>query len=313
MESAAAAVRPHRQALAALIAGALILGATPILVRLTQTGPAAAGFWRLAFALPLLMILATRGEQAAMGRASPIVVASGLFFALDLACWHYGIGFTSIANATVLPNLTPVLVALVGWLFLREKPSGRFLVGMAGGVGGAALMVLANRGHTGPGSHPHLGDALSAATAVWYGLYFICVRRARRDHSTLQVMVWSVLVGAPVLLVVALALGERILPAAPWGWAALAGLGLAHVGGQGSIAWSLGRLSASTAALVVLIQPVVAAGLAWILFAEPLSALQAAGGALALAGVAFAQFSDRSRASSPDEEAALTSITSPKG
>jgi len=296
METTTAADRRHRQALAALIAGALILGATPILVRLTQTGPAAAGFWRLAFALPLLMILAARGEQATMGRASPIVLAAGLFFALDLACWHYGIGFTSIANATVLPNLTPVLVALAGWMFLRERPSRRFLVGMAAGVLGAAVMALANTGRAAPGSHPHLGDALSAATAVWYGLYFICVRRARRDHSTLQVMVWSGLVGAPILLILAAGLGERILPAGPWGWAALAGLGLAHFGGQGSIAWSLGRLSASTAALVVLIQPVLAAGLAWILFAEPLSALQAAGGALALAGVAFAQVSERSRA-----------------
>jgi drug/metabolite transporter (DMT)-like permease len=296
MNGTAQAARPSGRALWALVAGALVLGATPILVRLTQTGPAAAGFWRLAFAMPLLMILAARGGHAPLGRGSPIVLAAGLFFALDLACWHYGIRFTSVANATVLPNLTPVLVAAAGWVFLRERPSRRFLVGMAGGVCGAAVMALANTGRAGPGGHRHLGDALSAATAVWYGLYFLCVRRARSRHSTLHVMAWSSLVGAPILLILALALGERILPAAIWGWAALAGLGLAHVGGQGSIAWSLGRLRASTAALVVLIQPVAAAALAWMLFAEPLSALQAAGGALALAGVAFAQFSDRDEA-----------------
>lgn len=276
--------------MAALIGGALVLGATPILVRLTQTGPAAAGFWRLAFALPLLLLLGMGGRGGLnMGGLSPILLGAGVMFAFDLASWHYGIRFTSIANATVLPNLTPVLVTLAGWLFLRETPRRRFLIGMAAGVGGAVVMALANTGAGAPGARPHLGDALCASTAVWYGLYFLAVRRARADHSTLQVMTWSSLVGLPVLLAIALGLGENILPAKPWGWAALAGLGVAHVGGQGAIAWALGRLSAATAALVVLIQPVVAAAIAWWAFSEHLSLLQAMGGVLALGGVAFAQ------------------------
>ncbi len=276
--------------MAALIGGALVLGATPILVRLTSTGPAAAGFWRLAFALPLLLGLAMRGEGGLkMGRPSAVLLGAGVSFALDLASWHYGIRFTSIANATVLPNLTPVLVTLAAWFFLREAPRPRFLIGLAAGVLGALVMALANTGPGPPGARPHLGDALCASTAVWYGLYFLAVRRARADHSTLQVMTWSSLVGLPLLLAIALALGENILPTKPWGWAALAGLGAAHVGGQGAIAWALGRLSAATAALVVLIQPVVAAAIAWWAFGEHLSPLQAMGGVLALGGVAFAQ------------------------
>jgi drug/metabolite transporter (DMT)-like permease len=195
----------------------------------------------------------------------------------------------------VLPNLTPVLVTLAGWMFLRETPSRFFIIGMAGAVGGAVLMALASPGAGARGAHPHLGDILCASTAVWYGLYFLAVRRARASRSTLQVMLWSSLVGAPILLAIAIALGEAILPIKPWGWAALAGLGVAHVAGQGSIAWALGRLSASTAALVVLIQPVAAAGLAWLLFSEQLSVLQGVGGFLALAGVAFAQIATRTR------------------
>jgi len=248
------------------------------------------GFWRLALALPLLALLGARTKGGPVGRPSPVMLAAGVFYALDLVFWHFGIRYTSIANATVLPNLTPVLVAVAAWLFLRERPTPAFLVGLSAALAGAAAMSLAGAGpRATPGANPRLGDALCLATAVWYGLYFLCVRQARATRSTVQVMTWTSLVGAPALLAMALALGEDLLPAAAAGWWALAGLAIAHVAGQGAIAWALGRLPASTAALVVLIQPVAAAALAWCVFGETLTPWQATGGALALAGVAFAQ------------------------
>jgi drug/metabolite transporter (DMT)-like permease len=159
---------------------------------------------------------------------------------------------------------------------------------MAAAIGGAAVMAGAGA-RTHPGPAPHLGDALSTATAVWYGLYFLAVRAARRAHATTSVMLWSCLVGAPLLLAAALVLREAILPATALGWGAVAGLGLAHVFGQGSIAWALGRLPAATASVTVLVQPVAAAALADVIFGEHLNLLQALGGALALAGVVVAQ------------------------
>jgi drug/metabolite transporter (DMT)-like permease len=277
-----------RLALAALVFGALVIGTTPILVRLAACGPAAAGFWRLAFAAPLLAALARSGRSGPIGGPSRAMVLAGIAFALDLGCWHYGIRYTSVANATVLPNLTPVLVTLVSWAFLKEHPRPVFLVGMAAAVGGAILMAeAAAPARAGP--LPHIGDALSVSTALWYGLYFLAIRSARQSRSTLSVMLWSCLVGAPPLLVTAFLMREQILPATALGWGAAAGLGLAHVFGQGSIAWALGRLPASTASVTVLVQPVAAAVLAYLIFGETLTVLQAAGGALALAGVVIAQ------------------------
>jgi drug/metabolite transporter (DMT)-like permease len=278
-----------RLALAALAFGALVIAAAPILVRLAACGPAAAGFWRLAFATPLLALMATGRNAAAIGAPSRPMALAGIFFALDLACWHYGIRYTSVANATVLPNLTPVLVTLASWVFFKERPRPIFLLGMAAAVGGAVLMAGAAPATEAPGSLPHLGDALSASTAVWYGLYFLAVRTARQGRPTLSVMLWSCIVGAPLLLLTALAMREPLLPATVLGWSAVLGLGLAHVFGQGSIAWALGRLPASTASVTVLVQPVVAAALAYLIFREVLTPLQTAGGALALLGVVVAQ------------------------
>ena len=105
-----------------LLAAACVLGLAPILVRLTETGPAAAGFWRFLFAMPLLLLLIGRPGGEGIGRPSKWMMLAGLFFALDLSFWHYGIVMTSVANATVLCNLTPVVVTLVGWFVFRERP-----------------------------------------------------------------------------------------------------------------------------------------------------------------------------------------------
>ena len=280
----------HRWALAALVFGALVIGTTPNLVRLAACGPAAAGFWRLATAAPLLLLATMAGRPSrGPGLPSRWMLAAGLAFALDLGCWHYGVKFTSIANATVLPNLTPVLVTLVSWFVLKEQPKPLFLLGMVAAVGGAVAMALTATPGATPGAHPHLGDILSVSTAVWYGLYFLCVRSARASHSTMRVMFWSSAAGAPLLLISALLLHEQILPATSLGWGAAVGLGLAHVFGQGSIAWALGRLPASTAAVTVLVQPVAAAALAYVLFHEVLTPWQAAGAAVALGGIVLAQ------------------------
>jgi len=268
----------------------------PILVRLTLTGPAAAGFWRLALALPLLALAGWRSGASRPGLPTPAMVLAGVMFALDLGCWHYGIRYTSVANATLLPNVNPLLVTAGAWILLKERPRPIFFAGMAIAVAGAVLMALANSGHGARGAHPRLGDALSAATALWYAGYFLAVRAARAHAGAVRIMVWTSLVGAPLLLAAAVALGEPILPGRPIGWAALAGLGAVQVAGQGAIAWALGRAPAAPAALIILVQPVAAAALAWLIFGENLSPLQAVGGALALAGIGLAQLRGRGAA-----------------
>lgn len=283
-----------RRALAALLFGACIIGCGPIFIRLAEAGPAAVGFWRLFLALPLLLPLAM-AEQRAEGSGRGLLSApqaawlAGALFAADLGFWHYGIRYTSVANATVLSNLTPVLVALAAWLLFKERPSRRLVLGLTLAVGGAVTMALARRGPLPPGANPPLGDLLSASTAIWYAGYFLAVRRARETVGAAKVMLVSGFAAMPLLLIGAWALGEPILPATLIGWAACVGLALMHVGGQGSIAWSLGRLPASLAAVVVLIQPVVAAILGWIVFGEAINLLQGVGAVVALLGVVLAQ------------------------
>ena len=297
-------MKPDRLPLLVLILGAAIIGLSPIFVRLSDAGPAATGFWRLGFAAPLLLLLMLRERRGAAARRSglsPVIAVAGAMFAADLGFWHYAIHFTTVANATVLSNGTPILVTAAAWLMFRERPKPIFLGGMALAILGAVVMAEA-RPAGAAGRSGSLGDLLAVSTAVWYAGYFLAVREARKGSGASSVMFWSGLVGMPALAIAAAILGEPLWPKTPGGWAACVGLGLVHVTGQGAIAWALGRVPTAYAAVAVLVQPVVAAILGWALFAEAISPIQGLGAVAALAGVALAQTATRGGAAKTPPE-----------
>jgi len=293
LTEAAAATRDNGQlkALGVLVFGAAVIGLAPILVRLSDAGPAAIGFWRVTFALPLLALMSLKTDGG-VGAPSKFALIAGAAFAGDLAFWHYSIHFTSVANATVLTNLTPVVVTIAAWLFLKQRPANLFLLAVGLAVVGAWMMAV-GRGDHAAGANPPLGDALALSTACWYAIYILAVAAARKSVGATRVMFWSSLASAPLLLAAAIVMGEQLTPVTIGGWAAVIGLGVMHVAGQGSIAWALGRLPAATASVVVLIQPVVAAILGWLLFHETMGQVQTLGGVLALVGVVLAQAASR--------------------
>ncbi len=275
----------------ALLFGACVIGFAPILVKASALGPQATAFWRLVLALPALALwLALHRRQAGGAPGQPdlrYIVLAGIFFAGDLAFWHVGIRITTAANATLLANLTPIIVALFGWLIFRETVTRRFLIVCAVVMSGAGLLSAGNLA-----IDPDRlgGDLLCVITAFWYAAYLLAARRARERASAPRVMLLSTLVAAPIALIVTLAFGEDLLPASLEDWMPLILLGVVvHGLGQGAIMFGLGRVPAPVAALLILIQPVVAAIAGWLIFDETLSTIQIAGAAIILAGLYAAQ------------------------
>lgn len=291
---------PRWTAYAALLFGACAISLTPIWVRLADAGPAAIGFWRLALSVPVLAVLmvATRDAASLAHPTLPGLVA-GLFLCGDLALWHYSLGFTSVTNATVLGNLAPIYVTIIGWILFRERPQALFLVGLAGAIMGAVVMATGGGVVRTPGPNPILGDGLAAVAAAWYAGYLLATRAGRAKSGASAIMFWSSVAGAAALLIVVLIMREPLLPATRAGMWALVGLALTHVIGQGAIAWSLGRLPTAVAAVTVLIQPAFSGAIAWALFGEALTAQQILGGTIVLAAVVLAQWASARRPQVP--------------
>jgi drug/metabolite transporter (DMT)-like permease len=276
----------NRVAFLCLLAGGCGIAFAPIFVRLSDTGPVASAFWRCALAVPVLWIwlLARKGKGVESEvRAAPLVLA-GLFFAADLGVWHFSILYTSVANATVLANLTPIVVTLAGWLFWKKAVTRTFLFGMFVAIAGMFVLVGPNFA---AGGRPLLGDALGALTAVFYGSYFLAIKAARDARaSTARLMAWSTTITSLALLPIALLMPQPFLPSSTAGWLVLIGLALVtQVLGQGLIAYAFAHLPASLSSVSLLIQPVMAALFAWALFGEAIGLVQFTGAAIVLAGI----------------------------
>ena len=280
-------------ALAALLLGATCIALSPIFVRLSEAGPTATAFWRVALAVPALWILLFLQKQAPMnaqGTKAPwvLLLAAGAAFAGDLAFWHTSIQLTSVANSTLLANLASIFVTLAAWLFLRQRPSGLFLAGLAAALAGVGMLVYTSLAFSLTGL---AGDALGVVTAMFYAGYILAVTQLRgRGETTLRVMALTSAISAVLLFPAALASGDTMLPATASGWWLLLGLALvSQAAGQGLIAYALAHLPAALSSVSLLFQPVMAAVFAWVLLSEPLVPLQIAGGIVVLAGIYLAR------------------------
>lgn len=280
----------HPLALLALLGGATGIGFAPILVRLADTGPSATAFYRLLFALPLLWVWAgwhlRRHPDSPRPRSAgdfALLGACGLLFTADLSIWHWSLRYTTVANSTLLTNIAPVFVTLGAWVFLRERVTARFALGLALALGGCALLL----GSSVRLGREHLrGDALALFAALFYGGYLLVVKLLRRRFPTPILMAWAGLASCPAFGAVAVVTGDNLIPGSATSWMALASLALvSHVGGQTLITYGFGHLPASFSSVSLLWQPVVAAGTAWLFLAEPIGWLQAAGGTIVLAGI----------------------------
>ena len=274
-------------AVAALLAGAAAIGASALFVKVSETGPVATAFWRVALALPILWawsVIGSRGGHVAgFSSERRLIIAAGLFFAGDLAVWHWSIMLTSVANATLLANLAPIFVTLAVWLLYGRRPTAMFLAGLAAALAG--VTVLLGRDFQ-AGGGAMLGDFLGVVTTMFYGAYQLTVTRVRSRAATSVIMAWSGLVTAVALLPLALASGEQILPYTAAGWAKLAGLALiSQVAGQSLIAYAMAHLPATFSSVGLLAQPVIAAALAWGLLGETLGWLEIAGAIVVLIGI----------------------------
>lgn len=285
--------RLARFALPLLLLGAVAIACSPIFVRLSELGPIATAVHRVLLALPVLLLmqrLAPRDETELAPRTAAdwgLLALAGFMFAGDLATWHWSIGMTTVANATLLANFAPIFVALFSWLVFKERFSRLFLTGLALAMAGAATLMGASLD---VGVETLLGDLVALSCGVFYAGYILTIARLRSRFDTLTVMLWSGLATFLFLLPLCWAQGESLIAPSLYGWLILLGLAvISHAGGQSLIAFALAHLPASFSSVALLTQPVVAALLAVVILGELPVVWQAIGGVIVLLGIYLAK------------------------
>ena len=274
--------------LAALLAGNAVLACGPWLVRLADTGPIAAGFWRLALPIPVfaLIVFATGQAKSLDRRLLGLAAMAGFFFALDIGSWHVGIERTRLGNAVLFGNAGSIILMGWGLLRLQKGARGREAVAVMAAIAGGAILMGRSLSLS---TENFIGDLFCLFAGLCYAFYLLPAQKARSQSSPAAVLLVVCCVAAPVLLALALAAGEPVLPgAAGWGPVVLLAVSSQLVG-QGLLVFSLRHFSALVIGLALMTQPVVASLIGWRVFGEMLLPLDLLGMALVGAGLVLAR------------------------
>jgi drug/metabolite transporter (DMT)-like permease len=261
--------------------GSILIGSSAIFVRFSDLGPITTGFYRMLLALPLLALWV--GWERKKGICSEFLPAkgrlflllAGAFFALDLALWNWAIDHTTIVNSTLFNNTAAFFVPLIMWLFFKEKQSLRFIIATSVGFVGCFCLI----GTSFSISFKNiLGDVVALGSGIMVALYLISLQRIRGGTSTGLLMFWTGLYSLLCLLILSFISGESFWPLTYKDGISFFGQAvLVHVVGQSLLAYSLGQIPATYAALILFLAPVTGAVLGWVLYAEALGSLEIVG------------------------------------
>jgi drug/metabolite transporter (DMT)-like permease len=271
------------------VLGAIAIAFSSILVRLSHASPSTAAIFRCVYALPALGLIALFEDRRfgrRVWRERAIAIGSGVFFAADLLLWHRSIGDVGAGLATVLANIQVVLVPLVAWALLAERPGGQVLAALPVALIGV-LLISGTLEHGAYGRDPARGTVFGLGAGVAYVGFLLLLRRGGADLRRPAGPLFDATATAAALCVVAgSVIGDaRLVPAWPSaGWLITLAL-TSQVLGWLLITSSLPRLPAALTSLLLTVQPIGSVALGALIFAEAPSPLQLVGVAVVLAAL----------------------------
>jgi len=304
--------RPQINPFLAIIFGILAVSTASIFIRYAQAyAPSLViAAWRLSLATLVLTPAALtryRPELRQMTRFElGLGLLSGAFLAAHFATWISSLEYTTVASSVVLVSTSPLFVALLAPVFLRERISRQVVVGLALALAGVTIVAISdtctwqNASLTCPSfkefilGRAFLGDLLALAGAFAGACYITIGRRLRGGISVVSYIFVVYGMAAAVLVLVMVAARQR-----PWGfppisylWFALLAL-VPQLLGHSTFNWALGYLSATFVSLTLLGEPIGSTILAYFLLHETPTVLKVFGAILILAGIMIASRSEK--------------------
>ena len=275
--------KPPPLAFAALVAANVAIAFGPLLVRYSDSGPIATGFWRLALAAPFLALMGWRAGfrlSATSGSIIGWIAVAGVFFGVDIIAWHIGIFQTKLGNATLFANCASLLLVIYGVIVARKLPGKWQMLAVILAFAGAGLLMSQSL-ELSPKNFA--GDLLCLGAGLAYTVYLVIMIRVRDTTESWSALAMASLVAAIVLLPAALVAGEQIIPTVWWPVLLLAFS--SQFFGQGCLTYALPHFSPLVIGLALLLQPALSAAAGWIAFGEILSVLDIFGGLMVMAAL----------------------------
>ncbi|MGB3513154.1 MAG: DMT family transporter [Microcoleaceae cyanobacterium] len=208
---------------------------------------------------------------------------------ISFVFWAWSLTQVSVANSNLLHNMTPIFATLGGWLFLGHCFDKKFVIGLVLALGGTIVIGIEDF----QVDLKHLiGDSAALFSALLYAGYFLVIEKLRANFSATTILFWLCAFSSLFLLPVLLITEDRLFPISLWGWFSVISLGIiCQVLGQGIVAYSLKNFSSGFISIFLLMEPFIAAILAWFIFGEKLEILNWTAFFIVLIGIYLAKSS----------------------
>lgn len=299
VQPARAAISQDRLALGAALVTIALWASAFVGIRAASVdlGPGALALGRLIVgSIALGVVVAIRRPSwPTRTQLVPIVISGVLWFGVYNLCLNAAERDVDAGTASMLVNIAPIMVAILGGLFLREGFPPRLLLGCLIAFGGVAVISFATTSGS-PGSGTVLGILLCFVCAAAYSISVTVQKPVLATVPALTVTWLACVTGMVVCLPFLPQLLGEGAAAEPVSLAWLLYLGLFPTSVAFTMwAFALGRSTAGRLGSLTYLVPAVAIVIGWLVLAEVPASMSFVGGAIAVAGVIVARSKPRSR------------------
>lgn len=267
-------------------AAVVVWGASSVLIKQVHgVSGMAIAFHRLWIGATLTGIAFLAGGGRYSWRLLRLSLFGGIAFGLDIVLFFVAVKETSVANATVIGALQPVLILAIARRMFGERPRTVDAVWAAVAIGGAVTVVF---GSTVGGASSRHGDLLAAAALFAWTWYFVASKQARGELTSFEYLAGLSLVAAVVVAPFVLLNGDAIAVPEVAGWITIVCIALVNGAlGHFLMNWSHAHVPIVVVSLMTLAIPVVAAASAAIFLDEPVTAVQVVGMAVVIVALSI--------------------------
>ncbi len=253
-----------KKSMAIAMFGGVVVSFAPILYALSNANPLTGAFFRMIYALPFLgFIIWFRSlDDSRSMNTRLIAIGAGLAFSLDFLSYHSAVDWIGTGIGTLIGNSQVIIVTLMSWWLLGERPNLSILISLPIVMFG--LFLISGIWDDEPyGSHPVRGVIAGVFTAIFYSAFLIIYRFANRELAPATNLQFDSTVGCAFGLLILSFLPLQSIHVDPinfeptlpvHGWLLLLAI-LSQVVGWLAIAYSLPRLPAAYTSFAILLQP----------------------------------------------------------
>ena len=269
----------------ALICGILCISIFPILVKLKLAPGLISAFYRMFFAVVLLLpyVLITKSFKLPKTSTLLLAMLCGVLFSSDVAVWNIAIQESSATQASLLTNLSPVWVGVGSFFFLKTKPATNFWIGTLVALFGMITLVGFEFFIDLNFDKAFLFAVLSG---ILYSIYLLVSKKALSDMDVLSFMTISLLASSVYLGILCFCLDQPFTGFTDTGWFVLVLQAvICQLCAWLSISYATQHMRATRVSLSLLSQAVITSILAWLFLEEQITLQMVIGGIILLFGI----------------------------